>query len=94
MLIYEGEHKCVTLQEVSELEEFLLTRAVKRNNKNFNLSISKCLDGTITKEVEKSIETVSSRYKLHDRVVLRTELKVVNPHKGSLLLSYKVMDWS
>ena len=94
MLIYEGEHKCVTLQEVGELEEFLLARAVKRNNKNFNLSISNCLDGTITKETEKSIEILSSVYKFHDRIVLQTELSVVNPHKGSLLLSYKVMDWS
>lgn len=94
MLIYEGQHKCVTLQEVGELEEFLLSRAVKRNNKNFSLSISSCLDGTITKETEKSIEVLSSVYKLHDRVILRTELTVVNPHKGSLLLSYKGMDWS
>ena len=94
MLIYEGEHKCTTLQEVNDLEEFLLSRAIRRNNVNVSLCIMNCLNGDITKETEKSIEVLSSVYKLHDRVVLRTELTVVNPHKGSLLLSYKVMDWS
>lgn len=94
MLIYEGSHKCVTLGEVKELEEFLLTRAIKRNSSNSKLDIMMALDGNLVKETEKSIEKLCATYRFHDRVILKTELTVVNPHKGSLMLSYKVMDWS
>lgn len=92
MLIYEGEHKCITLSEVSELENFLLEKAVKRNGGR--LDIHMCLNSTLTKETTNDLEMMASVYKIHGRIVMRTELSVINPHKGSLLLKYKVMDWS
>lgn len=92
MLIYEGEHKCITLSEVSELENFLLEKAVKRNG--CRLDMQMCLSSTLVKETTNDLEVMTSVYKLHGRIIMRTDLSVVNPHKGSLLLKYKVMDWS
>lgn len=92
MLIYEGEHKCVTLTEVSELESFLLEKAVKRNGGRLDLQM--CLDKVLVKETNKDLNVMTNIYKVHGRVVMKTELSVVNPHKGSLFLKYKVMDWS
>lgn len=92
MLIAEGEHKCVKLSELLEIEEFLLAKAMSRNNST--LSVQLCLGGRLVKEVQKDADVLSTSYILDHRVVLKTELHLVHHHKGAFLLKYKMMDWS
>lgn len=92
MKIAEGEHKCYTFQELLELEDFLLRKAVTRNKRE--LTVHLCLDGKLVKEVVKDTDVMTSVYKLHNQVVLWTEFRVIGEHKRSFLLSYRIMDWS
>lgn len=94
MKVASGEHKCITLTEVSELTEFMLNKALSRNGFSIRFPLTAASGKRLTQEESKDIDFLETTYKLDGRSVLKTSLSMVNPHKGSLLLSYWVMDWT
>ena len=93
MKIASGEHKCLSLTEMSEITEFMLNKALKRNGVDVRFPLMEGFNKRLT-SFEKKDEELETHYQLDGRTILKTSMSAINPHKGSLLLSYWIMDWT
>jgi hypothetical protein len=90
---------------MSELEEFLLLKAINRNtgHKQSVTTLQMFMNGSLEKKVKQTPAYASKNsypveleniFYLNNKPVLRTSLFIVNPRKGMFEFSYKIMDWT